>query len=671
MINCVLNRHSHVPMCARGSLHIYTVSEHIMGVTLVLLPNFNESKESISLCKKLAAEGHNLFVTTTSTGEVLQQELRKAEEINRKSKGIINLLQPEGKEHPKADWIVEHHAEHFGYLKELPDVQTVVGLIPGTEQTAVELKQVLKCKLKLLALGKIEVNTKIEENLPILLQQAEEIWTVDPHIHIHYKQLYQRFKIPYDNLKTLSLPPLTGLILVLLHRLGDTYESCLGYQLCQKLLKEGYHLLVSTTSSGKRLELESQKAKWLTDNSPGSITLLESHYGEQEEPSVQWIEHPKNNYFLHLSKLQHVKLIVGTMPGTSQTAVDLKEMLGCKLVLLATAKIEPIQRQIIYKLSEKADEIWSVGNETYIHFQSIFEEQRSSSCEKHKEILLQPLVFGSQNLKVSSQTSKQNVLSVWTKSVPFADEGKTVYLKGSDINSFSVVGEVLGKIGKGSKPDGTEMMSWHIHGLTADSSQFLQGHKKLKIQMHDDITSIDKVAWEDYIAFIAPDIVDNSFNFYALCAIWLGRPTLVSSQSSIGKFLLRLPCPAKAKAVVDLTGNPSQDVETWMNKINRDIFDENANPKMWARELKEYLRSNSELWKIDLSGLRMSPRQRLSTSVHTLHPDDRSTDLDRPSKKRQESHERKSPLHRTWSYATQVRHMFDLVPTIFFFHIMK
>ena len=663
---------SHVPFTHEHFPHLHNliiglIFAYTGKMILVLLPNLNESEESIlgfSLCRKLAKEGDHVYVTTTSTGEVLQQEIEKVTKISSKSKGSINLLQPEGEENRKTDWIMEHHAEHFGYLKELTDVQTVIGLIPGTEQTGVELKQVLKCKLKLLALSKIEVNTKNEENLRILLEEAEEILALDSYIQIHYKQLYQHFKIPNDNLKTISLPPSKGQTLVLLHRFSDTHESCLGYRLCQMLVKEGYRLLVSTTSSGKRLELESQKAKWLTDNSPGSITLLESHCGEQAEPSVRWIEHPKNNYFFHLSKLQKVMVIVGTISGTYQTSVDLKEKLGCKLVLAATAKIKPIQKKKICQLSEKADEIWSIGNETYIHFQSIFEEQRSKSCDRHQKILVQPLIFHSPDLKTSSRISKQNVLSVWTKSVPFDYEGEMIGLKGSDIDSFSVVGEALGKIRKESKTEGRETIDWHIHGLTADSSQYLQGHKQLKIRTLDDITLIEQVPWGNYTVFIAPDIVDSSFNFLALCALWLGVPTLVSSQSSIGKFLLGLSCPANKKAVVDLTGNPSEDAETWMKKINKEIFNENANPKAWAGELKDYLRSNSELWAIDLSGLRMSNKQMLPTSLHVSHADDASTTLDYLSKKRQESNEGKNPLHRTWSFASKVRHTLDLVPPI-------
>ena len=133
-------------------------------------------------------------------------------------------------------------------------------------------------------------------------------------------------------------------------------------------------------------------------------------------------------------------------------------------------------------------------------------------------------------------------------------------------------------------------MQWHIYGSPVDSSlQSSQRHRLLQIKRLDEITSIDEVAWKDYLLLIAPDIVDNSFNFPALCALWSGVPTLVSNQSSIGKFLLSLPCSATTRAVVTLNGDPNHDTEAWIEKINQEILAEDAIPKQWARELSEHL----------------------------------------------------------------------------------
>ena len=863
-------------------------------MTLVLLSRFDDSDESIvgyTLCRTLAEEGFQLYVTTTATGEDLGRELNKAEKISTESNGSITLLQPQCTESSDATWIVKQHTQCFPYLQKLRDVQTVIGLIPGTEQTALELKEALTYSLKLLAFTEIEERGKEQEILRILLEEADEIWTLGSHIHSYYQHLLQRFNVPDEKLKRLSLQPFTkvtslernysihigksknpskrniasfwrnpfslyhfrrvtevkgnnvenflslalaleglysdeerlikprwmihqfslkdwnklkenlksydsdlstfttvsskkeeiwdecsafiapevqdesfnfaaftamscgiptfvssqstlgkfllefdsdltsralvyltrdvatdrkiwmekiskeilgeavnpfqwannlrkhveksllpwnlgyltitsahpsiraGMILVLLHRFSDSQEACLGYHLCQKLVKEGYHLLVSTTSSGKELEKENQKAKWLTDTFSGSVTLLEPQYGEQEEPSVEWIEHPKSKQFLHLSQLQNVTLIVGMLPGTSQTSANLKETLRCKLVLLATAIIASNKEDLkeeICRLSEKADEIWSVGNETYTHFQSMFEDLRPNSCEKNKEVLLKPLTLSSLSMKPKSQTHRRSIMSVFSKPIPFFYKGKKVNLKARGNESLSIVGRALEKIENEFKAEGTEAKQWHIYGFAEEKSlPALQQYKLLQVKQHDEITFIDDVAWSDYLAFIAPEIVDISFNFPALCVLWSGVPTLVSNQSSIEKFLLSLSCPAKTRAVVTLKGDPQHDTEAWIKKINREILAEDAIPEQWARELSEHLKNNSALWEIDFSVLRRNTRRRYSPSSHVPLPvehDDLSPTfqlIDRTTT-RQRSHGRSRKLRRDWSFASQV-----------------
>ena len=546
---------------------------------LVLLTRFNDSQESMigfSLCQKLAEQGYQLYVITTSTGEILEQEIQKAYDICTKTKGSVTLVQLQCKEdeNPKAEWIVTHHEKYFGFLSELSDIDAVIGLLPGTEDTAVELKEALDCKLVFFA--STEIPEDKQNDLDRVAQIADEIWifgsdtyhfynkyldtslcdklkelsiqpflekfiknriysfhesrsneakitsgwkssdtgyvfrkevvtkgshaqsfvsvgsalqklhcetnsteiqwrifgmssadkvTLDDHAKVHkfnsslftkilsheefswndcsafiapgvkesdfsfdaltailygiptlvssqsaIGNFLQQLKCPE---KTKALVDLTGdanrdqeiwtkkirkelldkhsnpkqwakeirkdiiksfqawskSVLVLLHKFNEAHENCLGFQLCQKLVKEGHHLLVSTTASGDELQSEIQKAKWLTNNSPGSITLLEPKYDDQEEPSVEWIEHSSSKYFWHLSQLQNVQMIIGILPGTSETAVTLKKTLNCKLILLVTTKLgsgNDVLKETICRLAEKADEIWSVGSDIYI-----------------------------------------------------------------------------------------------------------------------------------------------------------------------------------------------------------------------------------------------------------------------------------------------------------------
>ena len=63
-----------------------------------------------------------------------------------------------------------------------------------------------------------------------------------------------------------------------------------------------------------------------------------------EEPTPEWIAKLHKAYFSRLQALKNVDLIIGTLPGTTKAAVDLKKSLKCKLVLLAATKIGLIKR---------------------------------------------------------------------------------------------------------------------------------------------------------------------------------------------------------------------------------------------------------------------------------------------------------------------------------------
>ena len=152
----------------------------VTRMDLVLLSSFNNSEESLvgfTLCRKLAEEGSQLYVTTTSTGDILQREIEKIDENNSKSKGDITLLQPECEENeiPDAEWIIKYHRKYFPFLQELTDIQTVIGLISKTEEAAIELKGILKCKLSLLAFTKIQANEKYFHRL---FDQADQTWAL-------------------------------------------------------------------------------------------------------------------------------------------------------------------------------------------------------------------------------------------------------------------------------------------------------------------------------------------------------------------------------------------------------------------------------------------------------------------------------------------------------------
>ena len=59
--------------------------------------------------------------------------------------------------------------------------------------------------------------------------------------------------------------------LVLLTRFDESPESILGFRMCLKLAKEGHHVYVTTTSAGPQLDVETQKAKQLTEIFNGQV----------------------------------------------------------------------------------------------------------------------------------------------------------------------------------------------------------------------------------------------------------------------------------------------------------------------------------------------------------------------------------------------------------------
>ena len=53
------------------------------------------------------------------------------------------------------------------------------------------------------------------------------------------------------------------------------------------------------------------------------------------------------------------------------------------------------------------------------------------------------------------------------------------------------------------------------------------------------------------------------------------------------------------RALITLTGNEVVDKERWIEKIYREILNEDARPQEWAKTLSEYLQSNTQLWELD------------------------------------------------------------------------
>ena len=192
-----------------------------------------------------------------------------------------------------------------------------------------------------------------------------------------------------------------------------------------------------------------------------------------------------------------------------------------------------------------------------------------------------------------------------THRIPFSI-GVKRHIWGEVTYTISVpLSSAIGEINTQAMIHHKSRIQWNVHGLKFQDGIKNNIEEKAKpnvvqITALSSANSVDNLTWKNCLAFIVPEIVDETFNHVALSALWLGIPTIVSSQSSIGKFLLELTCPEKSKAVITLTGDPQTDEKAWIEKINNEILSEEATPMKWAKTLSEHLHGNIKLWKFDL-----------------------------------------------------------------------
>ena len=584
---------------------------------LLLLTRFCESADSLGfqLCRLLAEQGHHLYVTTTSSGDALHEEIKNASDINILSKGSITIFSPEHGKHelPSTEWITKYHDKYFSYLSRIDDIDTVIGLFPGTEQTAVKLKESLKCELILAAFVKIGLNEQNLHHFNEMLRKADELWSVGSDI---YNQNKGKLHLPDINFsgkhKKILLP--SKKVLVLLTTFSESPDSILGYHVCLKLVKEGHHVCVTTTSVGRQLDAEAVKARQLTQIYDGQIELLQPLVGWFVTPSPEWIQKDYAQHFSFLSKMD-VESVIGTLPGTTQTAIQLKEELKCKAILLANYKLKVLTGDVM-KSVRAADEVWSMGPDIYTHYEHLFHGEQQV---QHEEIMLLPdrdIVINSEPHIRGKRFEAPKFVTVWNDPIGFIQNDSKEYSKGSDIEGYYTMSKALGQINAKRK------LSWVIHGLQLNDPRLHRIRQNarpnmLKASTPSSLSMSDNFNWHDCFAFIVPDREEETLNFTALTAIWLGIPTLVSSQSSIGKFLLSLDCPEKFRAVVNITGDPLHDVEEWKQKVNTEILD--VNPREWTVTLSEYLRSKRTFLESFLSGMTIKGESSLKPSSEAQH----------------------------------------------------
>ena len=395
--------------------------------------------------------------------------------------------------------------------------------------------------------------------------------------------------------------------LLLSSKFCESQDSILGLTICKTLARQGHIMYVTTTSTGAELQNEFGNADKIScETERGSILLFQPEHEKKEEPNPEWITtslHRK--YFNYLRDLDDIRLIVGIIPETAQTAAELKEELKKpKLVLVSSRIMESAEMETLSQFIRKVDEFWSIGPNVHSYFKIILENFNPALGNKHKEILLEPCKRNTpgedkpSDLQNNNLTQK-NFLVVCEKLNYTNQCNESIQ---SNENGFQSLRSALGQINSEQRTG--EEIHWKVHSMIND-----QKPTETRIEEDDLLTqsifpSSQELFSNNYSAIIFPEIQDKTFNFLAMNAVWLGIPTLVSSESNMGKLLLTLPCPEKARAIVSLTGHPSADIENWRRKIFEEILDEDGRPMVWAKRLSE---SFQEKWENYLPVVDASP----------------------------------------------------------------
>ena len=385
------------------------------------------------------------------------------------------------------------------------------------------------------------------------------------------------------------------MILILLQRFCEKQESVLGYHLCRKLIEDGNNLYVTTTSTGEELESEKRCAEEITKEAGriGCVVLLTPQGNDNPEHS-RFITSLDKRHFEYLSTLDDIGTIIGLLPGTAEFAAKLNNALNSKLVLFATDCITVGQEQ--KAILQKSDEVWCLGPKAHIHFKRLCQGISSNCGQRCKEILLKPHVKskyywqGISSRKILSRYNTEN--------------------KSANVMDYQALCSALRQLSVNAKKVPKTEPEWLVHGLNEQKQivRFIQRFGKQdepKFTALCEVSSLDEIIHmnNDIFALIVPDVEDNSFNFIALSAMWLGIPTIVSSQTAVGHFIHGLPCSSKTRSVIHLTKHQASNHQIWTDKLSNDILNEDARPMEWARKLSHYLQNNPLLWGLDIPEL--------------------------------------------------------------------
>ena len=135
------------------------------------------------------------------------------------------------------------------------------------------------------------------------------------------------------------------MILVLLYKFSESQDSIIGYRLCEKLVEEGYDLLVTSTSRDEEKQAETESARYMSETLAGSVRIIEVEPEDLDAPTPE-IFNFQRTLFPQPATPDAIETVVGILPETAETAVELKKMLNVPLVLLAARKVSTTRQNL-------------------------------------------------------------------------------------------------------------------------------------------------------------------------------------------------------------------------------------------------------------------------------------------------------------------------------------
>ena len=141
------------------------------------------------------------------------------------------------------------------------------------------------------------------------------------------------------------------MILVLLYKFSESQDSIIGYRLCEKLVEEGFDLLVTSTSKNEEKQAEVEAARCMTETLTGNVRIIEVEPKVLDAPTPERIFNFQRTHFPQPATPDAIEAVTDTLPGTAQTAVELKKMYNLLLVLVPVTKVSTTEESL------KAEEI--------------------------------------------------------------------------------------------------------------------------------------------------------------------------------------------------------------------------------------------------------------------------------------------------------------------------